>query len=482
MALHLWESNPNGTPTKAKEPNGRCFPDLRLQLLISWKNRIGTEQKKPGVFKMTIEQNNPLPSLLRVLVSVLLLLTGVNAGETTSQDGPEAEQITEVMAQGLLDEIVPEVERIRGLAFDHAVPVRVISDDEAQQHMINRLDLFDVPARTKTMQRAYRLLGLLPEDVDMLQAFLDVLREQAGGFYDPETKSFFLLDDIPVALIKVLMAHELTHALEDQKYDLDAGLHAVVEDDDRLFALSAVHEGSATLLMTIYMSEQAMQGAIDAETLAAVSEADFGGGAALANLPPVMMRQLLGPYLLGLNFLTRGMTTMAKGYPVADVASACTASPSSSEQILHPERYWDEATRDEPLAIAPFGAEEALGDEWKPLGTGVLGELTIGVMVGASTPSVDAAVWEGSSAWTNAAADGWGGDRWELWSHDDIELALLRTVWDSVKDAREFAKALQEHDRFKVVRSGRKVLIAAGGSRQARSALLKATSGATGQH
>jgi len=417
-----------------------------------------------------------------VLVSVLLLSTGVHARETTSQDSADTEQITEVMAQELMNEIVPEVERIRGLTFDHAVPVRVISDEEAQKHLINRLDLFDVPARMKTMQRAYRFLGLLPEDVDMMQAFLEVLREQAGGFYDPETKSFFLLDDIPAVLIKVLMAHELTHALEDQKYDLDAGLHAVVEDDDRLFALSAVHEGSATLLMTIYMSLQAMQGTIDAETLAAVSEADFGGGAALENLPPVMMRQLLGPYVLGLNFLTRDMTTMAKGFPVADAASACTTSPSSSEQILHPERYWDEAKRDEPVTIAPFVAGEVLGDEWEPLGTGVLGELTIGLMVGASTPSASAAVWEGSSAWTNQAADGWGGDRWELWSHDDTELAMLRTVWDSAVDAREFAKALEERDRFKVVRSGTRVLIAAGGSRQARSALLKATSGATDQH
>ena len=78
------------------------------------------------------------------------------------------------------------------IVYVDAVPVRVVNDDEARTHLIKRLELFDVPARMQVMQRAYRLLGLLPDDVDVLEAFLEALREQAGGYYDPQSKSCWL--------------------------------------------------------------------------------------------------------------------------------------------------------------------------------------------------------------------------------------------------------------------------------------------------
>jgi hypothetical protein len=399
----------------------------------------------------------------KILVSALLLTAGTNALAT----------ITVELAQELMSEVVPEVERLRGLTFEHAVPVRVVSDDEARTHLMERLELFDVPARMQIMQRAYRHLGLLPDDVDVLEAFLEALREQAGGYYDPQSKSFFLLDDVPAELIKVLMAHELTHALEDQQYDLDAGLQAVIDDDDQLFALGAVHEGSATLLMTVYTTQQMMQGKMDAETFEDISETEFGGEAALAKLPPVLVRQLLGPYVLGMNFLSRELTTLAQGYPQSDVALAYAAGPTSSEQILHPERYWDEAQRDEPVMLAPSTAGDLLGRKWKLQGAGVLGELTIGLLVGAETPLASNAMLAGAAAWTNAAADGWDGDRWELWSRGAAELVVLRTIWDSPEDALEFANALPDRESFDFVRYAHRVVIAAGGSQRTRTSLLK---------
>lgn len=81
-------------------------------------------------------------------------------------------------------------------------------------------------------QTAYRLLGLVPPDLDVVKTLLDVLEEQAGGFYDPGTKSFYLLDDMPKEATALLAAHEMTHALEDQRYDLDGRIAKLVDDDD----------------------------------------------------------------------------------------------------------------------------------------------------------------------------------------------------------------------------------------------------------
>jgi len=259
-----------------------------------------------------------------------------------------------------------------------------------------------------------------------------------------------VLDDVPDGLVKVVVAHELTHALEDQHHDLDARIEAELDDDDRLAALTAVHEGSATLLMNAYMVQALAAGDIDATELAE-SQAGLVGVGGFAELPDVLRRQMVAPYLLGAAFLARGQASHAvlAAYPAADVDRAYSDPPRSSEQILHPERYWDPERRDEPIAVEPGQAGRELGSGFTRAATGTLGELTLGTLVGAPTPAVDGSdpnvVF--AAAWTNAAATGWGGDRWELWTRGDRAAVLLATVWDTERDAEEFAAALPERER-----------------------------------
>jgi predicted RNA polymerase sigma factor len=89
----------------------------------------------------------------------------------------------------------------------------------------------------------------------VLKTLLDVLEEQAGGYYDPGTKSFYLLADMPKEMTALLAAHEMTHALEDQRYDIDGRLAKVIDDDDASFALSALVEGSATIASAVYVAK-----------------------------------------------------------------------------------------------------------------------------------------------------------------------------------------------------------------------------------
>ena len=386
-----------------------------------------------------------------------------------------AKPLTQAEAEAAVAEVLPEVVSIRGLAFKRPVPVRVVDDAGARVHVLARFHKTTPEAKIRADQRAYQILGLIPPGTDVVKTLLDVLEEQAGGFYDPPTKSFYLLDDMPRAMTQGLTAHEMTHALEDQYYDIDGRLAMIEDDDDASFALSAVAEGSASLVMTATMRKAAKDGTLKQEDLNAMQESEAGQAKKLDAMPGVLRKELLGPYILGALFLSRGdAAAMAQAYPKADVDAAWAALPRSSEQILHPEKYWDPARRDDPKPVHVPDPAGALGPGWKRAGSGILGELTIGGLVRAPAPGAqDQEAMVSADAWTNAAAAGWGGDRWELWTKGRSAVVLLDTVWDSPGDAAEFAAALPKGEPgLHAKLSGTTVAIVAGDAGRATAALL----------
>jgi len=414
---------------------------------------------------------------LAVFVFGVVLVPAAASGDDAAPTGLTAEA-----ARALVEELSPIVEETRGLEFERPVDVAVVDDDEARGHMLERLEKFGVLEDLEWDGRAFGLLGLIPEGTDVLEAYLAFLREQAGGFYDPDSKSFYLLDDMPTAMMPLLAAHELTHALEDQHYDLDERLARSVSNDDRLFAVSAVHEGSAMLVMTAYMTRAMMSGKLSAAELMKFAEAENAKFAQLGDLPAAVLRPTLGTYLLGVGFLTRGNPlAAAMGYPVDDARRCFDDGPLSSEQILHPEKYWDEQRRDPPTEVAFPQAGRKLGRRWRLRGDGVLGELLIGPMVGAPTPADPSSPTAMSgSSWTNEAAAGWDGDRWELWTRGERAVVLLGTVWDGDADAGQFAEALAGRDDLAIERCGPRVAVLAGDAGRRGRAALESMLGSMG--
>ena len=382
--------------------------------------------------------------------------------EVPPETPAEASPAPVVDRLALLKQVSADVERIRGLKFTKPVPMEVVSDADTRKHALQRIEDLQAKDTLDAEIAVYRLLRLVPQEGDVLESVLGALEEQVGGFYDPKRETFFLLDDMPSGMAPALIAHELTHAVEDQVFDLDARLRATKEDEDRSFAVSAVHEGSATLVMTLYATEALQTGKMKSEDFQAFAKTEAGRGDRLAALPAVMYRQLIGTYILGTNFITRGKgPTAGAKFPVADVRRVYKDGPTSSEQILHPERYWD--VRDNPRPVSLGTAGEALGEGWERSADGTLGELVLAVLVGASTPGDFATAWGvGSSGWTNAAATGWGGDHWELWKRGEDAAVLLSTVWDTAKDAEEFAAALGQGPTFAFRRKKKAVAIVAG--------------------
>ncbi|HEX5043760.1 MAG TPA: hypothetical protein VFV75_12690 [Candidatus Polarisedimenticolaceae bacterium] len=359
-----------------------------------------------------------------------------------------------------LKQVAADVERIRGLKFKKQVPMEVVGDEATRKHALQRLEDLQAKDALDHELEVYRVLKMVPEG-DVMESVLGALEEQVGGFYDPSKKTFFLLDDMPSGMQPALIAHELTHALEDQHYDLDARLRASTKDEDLSFAVSAVHEGSATLVMTMYAAEALNAGKMKQDDFTTFAQTEAGRGDKLAALPPVLYRQLIGTYVLGTNFITRGKGPYGDKFPVGDLKRLYKDGPTSSEQILHPERYWQ--WRDRPQQVDLGTAGKLLGEGWTRTANGVFGEMTIAVLAGASTPNSFATAWAvGSSGWTNAAATGWGGDHWELWKRGEERAVLLGTLWDNAKEAQEFEAALGAGPTFAFRRKGRALAVVAG--------------------
>jgi hypothetical protein len=214
------------------------------------------------------------------------------------------------------------------------------------------------------------------------------------------------------------VAHELTHALEDQRFDFD--LDRLVAGDDAALAYTALIEGTATAMMYRYVEHRFGP------------EETFGGLAASAfqptgNLPPFLMAQLLFPYTAGEAFVSRLLEVGRDDWTVVNAALR-VRPPVSTEQVLHPEAYLE---GDEPRRVT-VRAPAALGGGWRLLRTATLGEWLTGRLLARA----------GGTSWNDAAA-GWGGDRALLLGRGDDRALVARWAWDTRKDADEFTRALR---------------------------------------
>jgi hypothetical protein len=243
----------------------------------------------------------------------------------------------------------------------------------------------------------------------------------------------------------MILAHELTHALQDQNYDLTKLPLHQKDNDDLALATSALLEGDATILMTDFYAQHAAQGKMLTDLLAMLT----GQKTEKLQAAPVFFRELLVfPYQAGQQFALA--LSFRGGYEALNRALA--DPPQSTEQILHPEKYFGE--RDHPVAVE---LPDLPTTEWRRIGNNVLGEFGIRTMLQTHLRPAEAKI----------AAAGWGGDRYQVYERGaGGPLGLVwRTVWDTEADATEFAGAYEVYAQkrgvaARVVRQGLRVTIA----------------------
>lgn len=374
---------------------------------------------------------------------------------------PEPDPLAALRAQ--VDELSARVAQLRGRTFKRPVEVALVTPEEARAYFVERAATVWPADRVEVDQAVYAQLGLIPPGADLMKVFLDLLEEQARGYYDPGSDTLHLVKGMQGRAMTVVMVHELAHALDDQYFDLDA-LGEKAQDDDRSTALSAVVEGSAMAVMAAYMAQEMLAGRLTPEVVDEIQADEARGSQRLEAAPPYLQRTLLAPYVLGMPFLLRGslLGLAAGSVPAADFDRALAAPPESTEQVLHPEKYWDAARRDAPVEVKLPDLSATLGQGWKLAGQGRLGELGMAVLTGGRLPDPSLPESIEAARWSGPASTGWAGDAFQHYSDGARRVTLLATLWDGEDDAREFAAALRPLAGRRTYRFGAAVLLAAG--------------------
>ncbi|HEX5452140.1 MAG TPA: hypothetical protein VFW86_07080 [Candidatus Limnocylindrales bacterium] len=319
-----------------------------------------------------------------------------------------------------------QVPPIRGLQPLRPVPDRFLEPAALRAELEREFDAANPPDRLAAAQAFEIHLGLLPAGADLEALSTDLLASQVIGFYDDRTRSLTIVDRSGSfgPLERTTVAHEYTHALQDQHFGL-AGLDLDAPDQsDRDAARLALVEGDASLSMQQWSSAHLSP----ADQLALVAAAaDPAQLELLGRTPNFLVRQLVFPYTAGLAFVTRLFDD--GGWPAVDAVYA--RPPASTSQILHPERY---LAGEAPMSVSLDGTAltAALGPGWSVRLTDTLGEATL-------EPWLEPA---NGHAQATAAAAGWAGDRAvSLAGPGGAWLIAMRTFWRDPAAATAFAAA-----------------------------------------
>ncbi|MBA2527579.1 MAG: hypothetical protein H0V18_17630 [Pyrinomonadaceae bacterium] len=319
--------------------------------------------------------------------------------------------------------ILKETSEIRELAILRPVKSGAQSRTEIERMIVRNLDEQTTPAEMQATELALKKLGLAPVEFQYRPFVVKLLTEQVAGYYDPKAQQFYLADWIELEGQKPVMAHELTHALQDQHFNLRRFEKWPKGDSDGELAAHALIEGDATLAMTLYMAKN---------PLVALAFIRSLGGSNLASdqfkqAPRAIRESLVFPYEQGSEWATR----VYKRGGWASISQAYAKLPLSSEQILHPEKYFD---YEQPVRVALPDVRTLLSTGWKRIDYDVNGEWSLYLILDQ---------FLNASPESRRAAEGWAGDRYALYEGSkpgDVFLVQL-TAWDTENDAREFFDA-----------------------------------------
>ena len=319
-------------------------------------------------------------------------------------------------------EIEASVERLRSLSFLQPVAYREIPRTELPAILRAKLGQQVPDQEFDHTAVALAALGLVPPGTDLKKTYLGLLGEQVGAFYDQHSQELFTFSGQPLANSQnqVILAHELTHALEDQHFHLVRLPLEAKGNDDRVLAATALVEGDATLVMNRYLIGSLSAASIR-ESLAATMTTDVRQ---LAAAPRFLRETLLFPYLRGQEFCQRLYDQ--GGWP--ELAQAFDHPPASSSQILHPERFLTRPS-EAPAEVA-FPDANLLGEQ--PIDDNVLGEFGLRQWL---------LVWLKNDPQAVETAAGWKGDRYLVYGGTQAASYVWETIWRSPGEAIAFGLA-----------------------------------------
>jgi hypothetical protein len=361
------------------------------------------------------------------LAAVFPLLLLLYAGPAPAQSS-RAKEIC-----GLANRIVLDLTQISGMKLRHPVPCDYITKDKINTFLSQRMKDVASPEEIRAEELTLKKFGFVPQDFDLAKSTVDLLTEQAAAFYDYNKKKLFITESTPSDTQEPVLAHELSHALADQNFNLARFIRQGRKSDDGSTARLAVMEGQATWLMSEYLARKSGQSLKDSPALASsmsrLGEGESAGGEfpVYDNAPLYMRLTLVFPYASGMLF----QNAVCERDGQEGFAEVFRRAPVSTQQIIHPEDYFSNVkpTQPElPEAHLPRGYKSLVGGE--------LGELDHAVLLEQFAGRQQAA----------EIAPHWRGCNFELRENKKAGRVVLlyAAEWDSEASARRYFAAYRE--------------------------------------
>jgi hypothetical protein len=338
---------------------------------------------------------------------------------------PDLDAPSDVPAEGptppVIADVMEQVEALRGFGYSSPVVAEPVTQAEIASDLTRYADIAYPKEQMARRSLAWETIGVIPDGTGLREVYEEYGSTQVIGYYDTLTGTLkFIGTDDPTPLERLTLAHELTHAIDDQRFGLEKlDLLAAECRDEEFAAAVGLVEGNATFFMlrwaqTYLTVEEQVQLGIDA----VLQEVPSG------DIPPFVLRLQSWSYEQGLAFVT----ALAAEGGVEAIDEALRDPPVSTEQVIHPDRY----RKDDPTSVDVADLAERLGRGWEDLDVMTIGEAWLRVALGLRLDATQAA----------DAAAGWDGGTYRAWTDGDDVAVVLSTVWDSEADASAFATAM----------------------------------------
>jgi hypothetical protein len=366
------------------------------------------------------EQRRKLNELRSEVQQLELQRRDLQRQVSTTQRDPKPEE--QVETRKLIEE---QASHQRGLLYKSPVQYKMIERSQLREVLVEKAQEQYSAQEMRDYSRCLAAFGLISENTDLLKLLLSVYGEQVAAFYVPEEHVLYTFKDQmwTSGLDKMILAHELTHALQDQNFDLQKFPLNIKTNDDLALATSALIEGDATIAGLWVYGENLEIGSMfkDLGTMLGQDTRQ------LLAAPPFVQEMVKFPYQAGAQFALA--LYMSGGNDALD--AAFRNPPTCTKDILHPEKFLQQHASPERVDFPRLESKD-----WRLIGNNALGEFGMRFVLQQGIGAFDAQM----------LAQGWNGDRYQVYEHGTNGPTGLvwATAWESEPQAAEFEEAYRK--------------------------------------